>query len=260
MPTAEQLLADSSSTDSASQENHCIVSEDLRTVTVPESQKILGVTSDQDVRKVWFDMPAECDGTDLSDYMIFVKYRNAANVSNRYRVGSRTVHDGVITFYWLVSRGACAQAGTVNFSVCLRAYEEDGITVTNEFNTIPAEMEVKQGLDNDDEIEVTYRDEVNAALNELLDDRHIMTFMGEVESELELPDEGNRLGDMYSVILSERNYYWNGTDWLDLGGDFAYQNLPDKPSINNVTLVGNKSLTDLGFGIVSDARIQSLFA
>ena len=152
MSTAAELLAVAyigTSSDSADEENIFTISEDLRTITIPEGQEILGVESDDKVRRIWFKAPRECDGLDLGEFKLWINYRNAANVLDRYEVLDATVLDDRILFSWLVGRTAFAAHGEVLFNVCMRLYADDAETVLREFNTTLASMIVLEGLEAD---------------------------------------------------------------------------------------------------------------
>jgi hypothetical protein len=165
MSTAAELLAGTSAstdTDSWTEENTFVISEDLRTIAIPEGQVILGVESDDKVRRIWFDMPAFCDGLELSTFKAWVNYRNAANVLDRYEVDDMISAGGRIRFSWLVGRSAFASHGTVLFNVCLRKYAQDQTTVLAEFNTTLGSMIVLEGLEADPLDEETYTDAWNS--------------------------------------------------------------------------------------------------
>lgn len=121
------------STDSSLAQNHVVISEDLRSLTIPAGQEILGAVGDDSVRKVYFDCPQYCDGTDMSDFAISVHYQNSDGEEDRYDVTESTVADGVITFWWLVGRTACSASGKTEASVKLRKL--DGDVVLKEFNS-----------------------------------------------------------------------------------------------------------------------------
>lgn len=167
MSTAAELLAGaytgtSTDTDSSTEENTFIISEDLRTIAIPEGQVILGVEHDDKVRRIWFNMPAFCDGLELSLFKVWVNYRNAANVLDRYEVDDMISAGGRIRFSWLVGRSAFASHGPVLFNVCLRRYAQDQTTVLAEFNTTLASMIVLEGLEADPLDEETYTDAWNS--------------------------------------------------------------------------------------------------
>lgn len=157
MATASELLLEQ-------EEPHFIISEDLRTVTIPYGQNVIGVFSDENVRRIWFDMPDTCDGTDLSDFQISINYINALKESGRYYVTDSTVADGTITFSWLVSRAVCASEGKVQFVVCLRLFDTDNETILKEFNTTITTMNVLVGIEAELELTDPQQDAVNSVI------------------------------------------------------------------------------------------------
>lgn len=157
MATASELLL-------AQEEPHFIISEDLRTIAIPYGQSVIGVFSDENVRRIWFDMPDTCDGTDLSDFQITINYINALNESGRYYVTDAIVADGTITFSWLVSRAVCASDGQVQFVVCLRLFDTDNETILKEFNTTVTTMNVLIGIEAELEITDPQKDAVNSVI------------------------------------------------------------------------------------------------
>lgn len=66
----------------------------------------------------------------------------------------------------------------------------------------------------------------------------------------EFPEEG-REDVLYIDTDGNAMYYWNGTEYIALsgggsGGTSNYNELSNKPSINDITLTGNKTSADLG--------------
>ena len=45
-----------------------------------------------------------------------------------------------------------------------------------------------------------------------------MKYMGQKDTEADLPNSGNNTGDVWDVASNGHNYAWNGTSWDDLGG------------------------------------------
>lgn len=155
MATFEELA---SSTDSSESRNRLVISEDLRTVSVPEGQRVLGVYNDADVRRVWFDCPRYCDGADMSGFSASVVYTNAREERNRYVVSDLAASGDRMAFSWLAGRDAFLSPGEVTVSVCLREYAEDGETVTREFNSGKFGMVVLDGQEADGQSVEPYSD------------------------------------------------------------------------------------------------------
>lgn len=151
MATAEEILAGGTSTDSADEANHLVISEDFRVVAIPDGQEVLGVYNDKDVRRVWFDMPAECDGTDLSGFDVYVHYVNALGDGDAYEVTDAAFDGTRIVFSWLVGRNAFASAGDVTVAVCARLVNASTYAVQREFNTTTFTMQVLEGIQTSEE-------------------------------------------------------------------------------------------------------------
>lgn len=120
------------------------ISEDLRKMTIPMTEKVLGCVGDRNVRRVYFRMPRYCDGTDLFNYRIQVHYTNAEDTPDYYEVVDKKVEGDRLIFSWLVGRIACVAIGSVSANVKLRQY--DGSIITNEFNSGVGRFKVKASL------------------------------------------------------------------------------------------------------------------
>ena len=127
-------------------ENTLIINKNLRTITIPESVKNLGVESDDGVLRLQFTMPKTYGDIDLSAFNIRINYTNAAGEGDVYPVVDNAVAGDNITFSWLVGRFATKAKGNVKFNVCLRELDEAG-DVAREFNTTPAVLPVLEGLE-----------------------------------------------------------------------------------------------------------------
>ena len=68
-------------------------------------------------------------------------------------VTDKSVVKGTCTFSWLVSRAAYTQKGTVDFIVCMKIVDEDGI-VQKEWNTTLGHLTVLEGLEPEGEIPI----------------------------------------------------------------------------------------------------------
>lgn len=145
---------------------YCTIDPETREITVPDTYKILGVESDEDVERVYFKCPKIVgDNIDLSSLVIFVNYQNASGEKDRYYCDDVSVKGEEITFSWLISRKCAKTPGTIQFIVCAKkSVEED---VTNEWNTTVARSQVLEGLEPDEFFEETYPDIINQILQEL---------------------------------------------------------------------------------------------
>lgn len=145
---------------------YCTINPETREIIVPDTYKILGVESDEDVERVYFKCPKIVgDNIDLSSLIIFVNYQNASGEKDRYYCDDVSVKGDEITFSWLISRKCAKTPGTIQFIVCAKkSVEED---VTNEWNTTVARSQVLEGLEPDEFFEETYPDIINQILQEL---------------------------------------------------------------------------------------------
>lgn len=124
-----------------------VVDNNLRTVSIPESMSVLGVEHDDDVHRLYFQIPKMYGDTDLSDFDIRINYMNAAGDGDVYAVTDKEVSGDNITFSWLVGRHAFAQQGNVIFIVCLKQTDDEG-NVIKEFNTTVSTLPpVLEGLE-----------------------------------------------------------------------------------------------------------------
>lgn len=124
----------------------CTIDNDLRIITIPSSLQTVGVESDEDVRRLNFQMPKQYHEIDLSEFSIRINFMNANNQGDVYAVTDKAVSGDNITFSWLVGRNALAYRGSIRFIVCLKKTDAEGV-VQQEFNTTVATLSVLEGLE-----------------------------------------------------------------------------------------------------------------
>lgn len=134
MATTNELLEEMEAEMLTGENDTFVVDNNLRTVSIPESMSVLGVEHDDDVHRLYFQIPKMYGDTDLSDFDIRINYMNAAGEGDVYAVTDKEVSGDNITFSWLVGRHAFAQRGDVIFIVCLKQTDDEG-NVVKEFNT-----------------------------------------------------------------------------------------------------------------------------
>lgn len=127
-------------------EGICTIDNDLRTITIPSGLQTVGVESDEDVRRLNFQMPKQYGEVDLSEFNIRINFMNANNQGDVYAVTDKQVTGDNITFSWLVGRNALAYRGSIRFIVCLKRADAEGV-VQQEFNTTIAQLTVLEGLE-----------------------------------------------------------------------------------------------------------------
>lgn len=207
MPTTDELLEQMEAEALSTSADDCfIVDNDLRTITVPGSITVLGVEHDDDVHRLYFQLPKMYGEFDLSEFDIRINYVNADGKGDFYPVDDKEASGDNITFSWLVGRTAFEKMGDVIFNVCLRKMDNDGVVI-KEFNTTIATLPpVLEGLETTELIVQQNPDIIESILQ--------------------------RLG-----VLEE-----NGSG----GGTSNYPDLTNKPTINGVELSGDKTAADLG--------------
>lgn len=149
-------------------EEICTIDNDLRTITIPSGLQTVGVESDEDVRRLNFQMPKQYGEVDLSAFDVRVNYLNANKEGDVYVVTDKEVSGDHMTFSWLLGRNAMAYKGTIRFIVCLKKIDEDGI-VQQEFNTTVAQLAVLEGLETMEKIIQENEDLIEVILKQLDD-------------------------------------------------------------------------------------------
>lgn len=152
----------------AESEEILIIDNDLRTITIPSSLQIVGVESDEDVRRLNFQMPKQYGGVDLSEFNIRINFMNANNSGDVYAVTDKAVSGDNITFSWLVGRNALAYRGNIRFIVCLKKTDAEGV-VQQEFNTTIAQLTVLEGLETTEAVVAENPDVIEQILARLDD-------------------------------------------------------------------------------------------
>lgn len=123
-----------------------IIDNDLRTMSIPSDLTLLGVESDDDVKKIEFQMPKTYCGFDLSQFEVRVNFMNAHGDGDLYIADDVTVSGDNLTFTWLVGRSACMYKGNTQFIVCLKKFNSEDVVV-QEFNTTVYSLPVLEGLE-----------------------------------------------------------------------------------------------------------------
>ena len=165
MATAEQLLAEVTEVD-----KKLYIDFDTRQILIPNSIHQLGVESDDDVKKLTFNVPRYYYGTDLAEFNIYINYMNAKKEGDVFEVSKADViidEGNTLTFDWIVGRHAVAYKGTAIFNVCMKkgSMQPDPVDATQEifvvdqeFNTTVAKLPVLEGLETSEAVVQEYAD------------------------------------------------------------------------------------------------------
>ncbi len=143
MATADELLGMISDVT----DDFLVVNLDTRIISIPTSITVLGVESDDDVKQLRFKVPRNYGEFDLSTFSIQVNFKNGKGEGDFYLVNDLAVSDdGTMTFTWLVDRHAFQRYGEVDFSLCMKKFDSDGVVI-KELNTAIATLPVLKGLE-----------------------------------------------------------------------------------------------------------------
>ena len=165
MATAEQLLAEVTEVD-----KKLYIDFDTRQILIPNSIHQLGVESDDDVKKLTFNVPRYYYGTDLAEFNIYINYMNAKKEGDVFEVSKDDViidEGNTLTFDWIVGRHAVAYKGIAIFNVCMKKGSmqpdpedetQEIFVVDQEFNTTVAKLPVLEGLETGEAVIQEYAD------------------------------------------------------------------------------------------------------
>lgn len=124
-----------------------LINPETRTITVPETEKIFGVSHDGNTERKHFRCPKIVgDNIDLSTMHLYINYQNANGEKSAYLVEDVQTDGNYITFSWLISPNVTAYKGQIKYIVCAK----NGATA--EWNTTLAEGTVLEGLEATEEI------------------------------------------------------------------------------------------------------------
>ena len=120
---------------------------DTRYVTIPESQQVFGVESDEDVEVKHIVIDGRYnDGTDLSTFTFRVNYQNANGDKGTYLATELKVNDDSIEFDWVIGRQVVAYKGTIAFIVCAYTIDSSSV-IQNEWNSTLGKGTTLEGLE-----------------------------------------------------------------------------------------------------------------
>lgn len=163
MATADELLA---MNETEVVDKTLVISNDLRTITIPKTVTNLGVEYDDDVLVLNFQMPRYIGAIDLSTFKIRINFLNAKGESDIFEISTPTIETDYIMFAWEVGPVATRYQGNTQFNVCLRLINEDGF-IDREFNTTPTSLPVLKGLEVEAAIAAQYCEIVDQWKQEL---------------------------------------------------------------------------------------------
>ena len=195
MSTIDEVLAAAEVVDAV-----CVIDGETRIISVPTEYKELGVESDEKVTRVKFQCPKIVgDNIDLTEYNLYINYKNASNKLNSYLVEDATVTGDTINFSWLLSRHVTESPGTINYIVCAKKADDTG--VINEWNTKVATGIVGIGLEATEEIEEQNIDAIEQILRSIV----------ELENKVDSGGSGGSGGYYAPSVDDDGNLTWTAS-------------------------------------------------
>ena len=151
MPSVEELLNEAETSTAPQPVNDFLeIDAETRVITVPDSEMIFGVKSDEKAERKYFRCPQNVgNNINLSELALYVVFQNASEEDD----GKDSYHvtdvaetgDGYITFSWELSAKVTEYSGAIQFGVCAIKTFDDG-TNANVWNTTIATGTCLTGL------------------------------------------------------------------------------------------------------------------
>lgn len=147
--TIDEILAAMPEPAAEGDRDYLVIDPATRTITVPDSGLLFGVTGDELADRKYFLCPRYVgDGLDLASMFLTVYFRNANGVADGYAVTDVAVNGDYITFSWELTEKVTKYMGPVQFSVCADLPNTDKLR-RPDWNTTTATGEVLEGLHPD---------------------------------------------------------------------------------------------------------------
>lgn len=146
--TIDEILAAMPEPAAEGDHDYLVIDPANRTISVPDTEKVFGVTGDELADRKYFLCPRIVgDGLDLSGMFIRVNYRNANGEEDGYLVNDVAVTaDGdYVTFSWQLTAKVAAYMGAIQFGVCADLPNTSDRKMPD-WNTTMAAGEVLEGL------------------------------------------------------------------------------------------------------------------
>lgn len=219
MATAEELLTQAADSGVTPTETRSYFTVDLRsrTISIPSDIKNIGVESDDEVTRLYFKVPRFYDDVDLSEFIIRINYTNANGDGDLYEVDDLVTNDSELIFSWLVGRFAVTKQGTVSFIVCMKKFDDIGVT-DKEFNTTTCSLPVLKGLETVREVVEEERDALHAVAKEAAEEA-LRDFNGDITKVSQLENDSGYI--THSDINDIEQYF----DREVLDADFTNKTL-----------------------------------
>lgn len=129
-------------------EPEIIINPDTRIINIPHELYNIGVVSDNNAEVVKIRIPRYFDGCDFSTRTCTISYNNALKERSVYKVKEMDVDENSLLLSWYISNQLTKKSGKVYFVVEFKKdVDERGMSYS--WSTLPAELNVLAGLDDD---------------------------------------------------------------------------------------------------------------
>lgn len=104
--------------------NYIEINAENRSITITQSEKLLGVENDSKAIRKYFRCPKIVgDNIDLTKSDVYINVQNASGEKSgkdRYPIQNMTASGDNVTFEWVLERKVTSHKGSVRFAVCVR--------------------------------------------------------------------------------------------------------------------------------------------
>lgn len=142
----------------------CVVIDNDRYITVPDSLKRLGVQHDHDIQTVTIDGPRYWDGHDMSQMKIYVNYMCANGMKGKYLTQNLQVGTDRMTFDWTISGNVTQAKGRISFLVCIVTLNDDGTEKLHWNSELNQDCTISEGMECEEIALVQYPDIITQLL------------------------------------------------------------------------------------------------
>lgn len=150
MATLDEIFASMPEPAAEGAHEYLVIDPETRTIFVPDSEMLFGVTGDEIAERKYFKCPRYVgDGLDLASMFLRVNWRNAKGDEDGYLVEDLAVSGDNITFSWPIDDEVVKYQGTIQFGVCADLPSTPGRKMPD-WNTTMAAGRVLEGPHTDD--------------------------------------------------------------------------------------------------------------
>lgn len=190
------------------------IDEKTRAISYSGGSLLLGVEGDIDSHRLYFELPSESVGDDITlgaaTVHIYIDFINAEYTTCICEASNKLSRDGTTTFDWLLDRRVAVCDGKVEFRVRITDTATDGNV--REWHTAIFSATVLDGIDVDDKTPevVTETSSIYTLTNRMSEfESSVNTKMSEFESSINAKVEtkvNEELEDFTDEILSKMDY------------------------------------------------------